>query len=230
VSGGQRGELVEARADFILAGAHTAKAFAEHFEAQMHGGEFEAQMHSGEFEAQMNRGKVRKLLAPLRIFCRKGVILLAVMLAPCALLGYAASTARVAPVMFSGANELAAVSTSSGRVVAVTLLPAPPGAVSAADGSVWVADPAAGQVSRIDPGTGTEVALVPVGGEPGAIASGGGAADNNCRQRRTNCFLIFRRGVIFGWTILLEEILGSLANVGQRSDFVHHFRVAVGQD
>ena len=32
-------------------------------------------------------------------------------------------------------------------------LPAPPGAVSAADGSVWVADPGAGQVSRMDPGT-----------------------------------------------------------------------------
>jgi hypothetical protein len=31
-------------------------------------------------------------------------------------------------------------------------LPAP-GAVSAADGSVWVADPGAGQVSRMDPGT-----------------------------------------------------------------------------
>jgi hypothetical protein len=51
VTGGQRDELVEARADFILAGVHTAKVFAEHFEAQMHGGEFEAQMHSGEFEA-----------------------------------------------------------------------------------------------------------------------------------------------------------------------------------
>jgi hypothetical protein len=84
VTGGPRDELVEARADFILAGPHTAKAFAEHFEAQIHGGEFEAQIHRGEFEAQMNRGKVRKLLAPLRIFCRKGVILLAVMLAPCA--------------------------------------------------------------------------------------------------------------------------------------------------
>jgi len=95
VSGGQRGELVEARADFILAGAHTAKAFAEHFEAQMHGGEFEAQVH---------RGKVRKLLAPLRFFCRKGVILLAVMLAPCALLGYAAFAAAPVPVMLSGAN------------------------------------------------------------------------------------------------------------------------------
>jgi len=145
VSGGQRGELVEARADFILAGAHTAKAFAEHFEAQMHGGEFEAQVH---------RGKVRKLLAPLRFFCRKGVILLAVMLAPCALLGYAAFTAGPAPVMLSGANGVAAVNTASGRLVAVTPLPGPPGAVSAADGSV--------------------TAIISVGRGPAALAIDGG--------------------------------------------------------
>ena len=145
MSGGQRGELVKARADFILAGAHTAKAFAEHFEAQMHGGEFEAQVH---------RGKVRKLLAPLRFFCRKGVILLAVMLAPCALLGYAAFTAGPAPVMLSGANGVAAVNTASGRLVAVTPLPGPPGAVSAADGSV--------------------TAIISVGRGPAALAIDGG--------------------------------------------------------
>ena len=121
------------------------------------------------------RRKARKLLAPLRFFRRTGLILLPLILVPCALLGYAASTAGIAPVMFSGANELAAVNTASGRLVAVTPLPGPPGAVSAADGSVWVADPAAGQVARIDPGTGTQVARVLVGGEPGAIASGGGA-------------------------------------------------------
>ena len=165
MTGGQRDELVAARADAILAGVHTVEAYAEHFEAQMRTVTAGVRM----------RRKACELLAPLRIFRRSGAILLALILVPCALLGYAASTARVAPVMFSGANELAAVSTSSGRVVAVTLLPAPPGAVSAADGSVWVADPAADQVARIDPGTGTEVARVLVGGEPGAIASGGGA-------------------------------------------------------
>jgi DNA-binding beta-propeller fold protein YncE len=153
VTGRQRDELVEARADFILAGAHTAKAFAEHFEAEIHGGEFEAQMHPGVSEAQTNRGKVRQLLAPLRIFCRKGVILLAVILAPCALLGYAAFTAGPAPVMRSGANGVAAVNAASGRLAAVTPRPAPPGAVSAADGSVWVADPAARQLDEIDPAT-----------------------------------------------------------------------------
>jgi len=134
VTGGQRDELVAARADAILAGVHTVEAYAEHFEAQMRAVAFQAQM----------RRKAHNLLAPLRIFGRSGAILLALILVPCALLGYAASTARIAPVMFSGANELAAVNTASGRLVAVTLLPAPPGAVSAADGSVWVADPAAG--------------------------------------------------------------------------------------
>ena len=44
VTGGQRDELVEARADAILASAHTAGAYAEHFDAQMHAGESEAQM------------------------------------------------------------------------------------------------------------------------------------------------------------------------------------------
>jgi virginiamycin B lyase len=156
VTGGQRDELVAARADAILAGVHTAQAYAEHF------------------EAQMDRGKVRKLLSSVRVFRRPGVMLLAVILVPCGLLGYAAAKADRAQV-FSGTNELAAVNTASGQLVAVTPLPDPPGAVSAADGSVWVADPAADRVSRIDPGTGAEAASVPVTGEPGAIASGGGA-------------------------------------------------------
>jgi hypothetical protein len=166
VSGWPRDELVEARADAILAGVDTAEAYAEHFEAQL---------RPGAFEAQMYRGKVRKLLAPLRVFRRKGLILLVVILAPIGLLSYAAATTDTAPVMVSGANGVAVVNTVSGRLVAVTPLTGAPGAVTAADGSVWVADPAAGQVSRIDPGTGTEVARVPAGDEPGAIASGDGA-------------------------------------------------------
>src|SRR5580692_9744483 len=166
VNGWPRDELVEARADAILAGVRTAEAYAEHFEAQM---------HAGTVEAQMRLGQVRKLLAPLRVFRRKGMIMLALLLAPIGLLGYAAATTDVAPVMVSGANGVAAVNTASGRLVTMTPLPGAPSAVTPADGSVWVADPAAGQVSRIDPGTGTEVARVPVGGEPGAIAGGGGA-------------------------------------------------------
>ena len=72
MSGWPRDELVEARADFILTGAHTAKAFAEHFEAQMQGGEFEARMRPGTFEARVYRGKARKLLASLQVFRSKG--------------------------------------------------------------------------------------------------------------------------------------------------------------
>ena len=166
MTGGQRDELVEARADFILAGAHTAKAFAEHFETQVHGDEFEALMH---------RGKVRKLLAPLSVLCRKGVTLLAVMLVPSALLGYAAFTSG------PGAGDALRRERGGGRE---TRLRAggdrDPAARPARRGQRrrWLGvggRPGAGQVSRIDPGTGAEAARVPVGGEPGAIASGGGA-------------------------------------------------------
>jgi hypothetical protein len=55
VTGGQRDELVEARADAILAGVQTAAAYAEHF------------------EAQMDRDPARKLLpSVLRMFRRPG--------------------------------------------------------------------------------------------------------------------------------------------------------------
>ena len=181
MSGWPRDELVEARADFILAGVHTAEAYAEHFEAQM---------HAGTFEVQMRLGKVRKLLAPLRVFRRKGVLLLAVILAPIGLLGYAAATTGTVPVMFSGANEVAAVNTASGRLGAVTPLPAPPGAVSAADGSVWVAGPAsvwvagqgAGTISRIDPRTDQVTATVSVTGAPTSLTITGSSVWAGVRQ------------------------------------------------
>ena len=40
---------------------------------------------------------------------------------------------------------------------------------------MWVADAGDGAVARIDPGSGVVVDQIPVGGEPGSIASGGGA-------------------------------------------------------
>lgn len=96
VTGGQRDELVEPRADAILASAQTAAAYAEHF------------------EAQMDRGPARKLLScVLRIFRRPGV-LLAVILVTCGLLGYAAATVHQAPGGARGALR------SGGRPVAVT--------------------------------------------------------------------------------------------------------------
>ena len=172
MSGRPRDELIAARADVILAGVHTVEAYAKHFEAQM---------RTVTSEAQMRDGKARKLLAPLRVFRRKGVLLLAVILAPIGLLGYAAATTGTVPVMFSGANEVAAVNTASGRLGAVTPLPAPPGAVSAADGSVWVAGPAsvwvagqgAGTISRIDPRTDQVTASVSLIGAPTELAIAG---------------------------------------------------------
>jgi YVTN family beta-propeller protein len=76
---------------------------------------------------------------------------------------------------FAGKNGLVAVDTASARLVYATQLAGAPGAVSSGDGSVWVADPGAGEVSRIDSGSGVEVDRILVGGEPGSIVSGGGA-------------------------------------------------------
>ena len=170
MTGGQRDELVAARADAILAGVHAVEAYAEHFEAQMGAGTFGARM----------RRKARMRLASLRIFRRTGAILLPLILVPCVLVGYAAYTG-LAPVTFSAANELTAVNTASGRLVTVTPLPAPPGAVSAADGSVWVAGPAsvwvagqgAGTISRIDPRTDQVTASVSLIGAPTELAIAG---------------------------------------------------------
>jgi hypothetical protein len=131
----QRDELVAARADAILADMDAAGAYAAHFEAQV---------HAVRLEARVYLSQTRRLLAPLRLLRRPGVILLAVSLVPCALFGYSFATTGLAPVTSSGTNGLAAVSTASGRLAAMTSLPGPPGAVTAADGSVWVADPSAG--------------------------------------------------------------------------------------
>jgi YVTN family beta-propeller protein len=152
----QRDELVEARADFILAGARTAEAYAEHFEAQM-------------------RGTVRKRLAWTRVLRRPGAALVVVAMVPLAVLGYAAFAPFKAPTTFSGVNGLDVLVAASGRLVGVSPLPGPPGAVSAADGSVWVADPGAGEVSRIDPGMDAATARIRLGGRPGAMATGDGA-------------------------------------------------------
>jgi virginiamycin B lyase len=163
VSRWPRDEVVEARADAILADARTARAYAEHFEAQMRG------------TVRKLRGTVRKLLARMRVLRHPGVALAAASLIPLAVLGFAVLGPYQAPARLSGLNGVDALRAASGRLVAVSSLPGPPGAVSAADGSVWVADPGAGEVARIDPGTDAATARVPVDGQPGAIASGGGA-------------------------------------------------------
>ena len=100
----------------------TAAAYAEHF------------------EAQIDRGPARTLLsAVLRIFRRPGV-LLAVILVTCGLLGYAAATVHLAPVVPAGAGQL-------------TAPPGPPGA-AAADRSLRMASLRDATIIRMNPATG----------------------------------------------------------------------------
>jgi DNA-binding SARP family transcriptional activator len=75
----------------------------------------------------------------------------------------------------AGANGIVAINAASGGLVSATQLPGTPGAVSGGGGSVWVADPGAGDVSQIDPVSGVAVDKIPVDGGPGSIVSGGGA-------------------------------------------------------
>ncbi len=75
----------------------------------------------------------------------------------------------------AGASGLVAVDTASDQIVHATRLAGAPGAVSGGSGSVWVADPGGGNVSRVDPGSGAEVDRILVGGGPGSITSGAGA-------------------------------------------------------
>ncbi len=55
------------------------------------------------------------------------------------------------------------------------MLPAPPGAVAAAGGSVWVASPSGGAVLQVDQEQGVVVDRIPVNGQPGSMVGGGGA-------------------------------------------------------
>jgi YVTN family beta-propeller protein len=77
--------------------------------------------------------------------------------------------------MLAGSSGIVEVNAASGRLVSATQLAGTPGAVGGGGGSVWVADPGAGEVSRIDPGSGVVVDQVLVGGEPGSIVGGDGA-------------------------------------------------------
>jgi len=97
----------------------------------------------------------------------------AVVLAASLLIGFRGPAAGQATL--AGASGLVAVDTASDQLVHATKLTGAPGAVSGGDGSVWVADPGGGTVSRVDPGSGAEVDRILVGGGPGSITSGAGA-------------------------------------------------------
>jgi YVTN family beta-propeller protein len=72
-------------------------------------------------------------------------------------------------------DRLVAVSVDSARLVSASPLPASPGAATAGDGWLWVANPSAEDVSQVDPKSGAVVDHIRVSGEPGDIVTGGGS-------------------------------------------------------
>jgi YVTN family beta-propeller protein len=99
-----------------------------------------------------------------------------------AVLAFGASAALAIPLLVSHAkaheppagNLLALVSPSDGALQATVPLRAPPTAVAAGSGSVWVAEPAAGLVVRVDRARRVVAAAIPVGTHPSRIAVLGG--------------------------------------------------------
>ena len=71
-------------------------------------------------------------------------------------------------------NLVALVSASDGAVQATVPLQAPPAGVAAGAGSVWVAEPGAGLVARIDPVRRAVEATIPVGTRPTRVVAAGG--------------------------------------------------------
>ena len=80
-----------------------------------------------------------------------------------------------APDVDSSSSRLVALNADSATRVHEVELPGAPSALSGAQGSLWLADPNAGSVARVDLDDGVVVDRIPVGGSPGVIAAGGGA-------------------------------------------------------
>ena len=72
-----------------------------------------------------------------------------------------------------GADSVGAFDASDGQRIASTEVGAPPGAIAAQGGSVWIANPDGGTVTRIETASGLRQ-TIPVGNDPSAVAIGGG--------------------------------------------------------
>jgi YVTN family beta-propeller protein len=72
-------------------------------------------------------------------------------------------------------NQLVGVSIRSSAPVSVTQLTSSPGSATAGDGSIWIANPSAEDVTQVNPRSGAVVDRINVGGEPADIVSGDGA-------------------------------------------------------
>ncbi len=82
---------------------------------------------------------------------------------------------KTAPAVAAGVNVLEAIGASSGNATDRVVLPAQPGAIAVAGGSVWVASPNGSAVFQVGPAEAAVTDRVPSGGEPGSIVSGGSA-------------------------------------------------------
>ena len=85
----------------------------------------------------------------------------------------------------TNANLLALVSYGDGTVRATVPLRAPPADLAAGSGSLWVTQPDAGLVTRVDPQRRTVTATIPVGTKPDRVLAAGGQVWVLDRQDRT---------------------------------------------
>jgi hypothetical protein len=81
-----------------------------------------------------------------------------------------AATARP-PSLASGVSGIVGVDAASDRLVDATPLVGVPGAVTAAGGSLWVADPVADRVDQVDPDSGSVLDRIPVAPSLGASSA-----------------------------------------------------------
>jgi peptide/nickel transport system substrate-binding protein len=79
-----------------------------------------------------------------------------------------------APSADAAMSQLVALNTASSRLSHRVRLPGAPAAIASYGDSLWLADPNAGTVLRVEQGSGAVVGRISVGGSPGAITTGGG--------------------------------------------------------
>ena len=116
-------------------------------------------------------------LRPPESRSRRTVAVAVVLVLAASWLGSCSAPARLEPAAYAdGRGQRGRGSgPDAGQLVTATPLPGAPSAAAMGAGSVWVADPGDGTVSRVDPRSGVVIDRIPVGGDPGSIVSGDGA-------------------------------------------------------
>ncbi|HXJ64223.1 MAG TPA: ABC transporter substrate-binding protein, partial [Actinomycetota bacterium] len=121
---------------------------------------------AGPGDAPRRRGWVRRhrlLAASIAV-----VVVAAAVAVPLVLGGGSGGLASLPP------NSIGRIDPATGHIVGAIGLDLAPGAVTAGDGAVWVANPNDGRITRIDPATGDVAGTIAVPGAPSSIAASGG--------------------------------------------------------